>query len=58
MIETAFLFIMKCLWGLIHIGFLIAVPFYAIWFAVAIVDYFIRSWKGRDNTRFRFPPRL
>lgn len=55
MFDSVLILIMKCLWALIYVGFLIGVPVFAIWLIAAIVQYFVRLWHGKEDT-YRFPP--
>lgn len=55
MFESIFLFLMKCVWGAIYVGFLVGIPIFAIWMVVAMVQYFVRLWHGKYDT-YRFPP--
>lgn len=51
MLESVLVFAMKCLWGLIYVGFLVGALVLAVW----LVALAVRILSGRDNTRYRFP---
>lgn len=55
MFESVFIFLMKCVWGAVYVGFLIGIPVFAAWLVAAAVQHFVHLWHGKDDT-YRFPP--